>query len=337
MAVTAMNLVAITYVTKWLSGAMGGAASKMTGKAKSAMKGGASKASSAVSGGAGGAMAGGFMGGGDQTAVNNRFGGGVVAASGVAGGGGGRDEGRNSQTIDNSAPELEQSSLDQYGAAGLADTQSDRETYTEPSTESTESEERSGGDVEGRLDRLESEVGAEGEPSSGNSSLETEEFDGVLSDEKYLELADGNEEQAKYMKSRDEYLHEHVNTDGITEKLGKEGVKGTLSSAGSTVGGMVLGAPGALVGGIGGSVLGGAAERVIEAKDGTIRSGWNRTKSTAASVPGAVTSKGANMYSSAKEKVSMVGDQLGIDDSGDGESGSADKADNHELFEKEVE
>ncbi|QGN07852.1 hypothetical protein Hrd1104_11430 [Halorhabdus sp. CBA1104] len=135
MAVTAMNLVAITYVVKWLSGAMGGAASKMTGKAKSAMKGGASKASSAVSGGVGGGMVGG-MAGGDRTAVNNQFAGGPAPAAASAAGGGGRDE-RDSQTVNDTAPELEQTPMSALDNERLAegDSESGHQEYGSPESD----------------------------------------------------------------------------------------------------------------------------------------------------------------------------------------------------------
>ncbi|WP_181685387.1 hypothetical protein, partial [Halorhabdus salina] len=256
MAVTAMNLVAITYVTKWLSGAMGGAASKMTGKAKSAMKGGASKASSAVSGGAGGAggaMAGGFMGGGDQTAVNNRFGGGEPAMAGGGSGGAPRkEEASGSQTVSETAPELEQSSLDQYGAAGLADTQSDREKYTEPSTESTESDEGSEessvdltSEQEKRFNELEAEVRSEESDEAASYTP------GELTVEDAKSMTD-NEEMAETMYALDQKLASLSEPDEATA-MGKETAKGAVAGAAGAGAGQTVGA---VLGGVGGSVAG---------------------------------------------------------------------------------
>ncbi|WP_181685384.1 hypothetical protein [Halorhabdus salina] len=80
-------------------------------------------------------MAGGLMAGGDQTAVTNRFGGGVVAASGVAGGGGGHDEKSQSQTVSETAPELEQTPMSAVASDRLAESDSDREGYASPGSE----------------------------------------------------------------------------------------------------------------------------------------------------------------------------------------------------------
>ncbi|WP_158855341.1 hypothetical protein [Halorhabdus sp. CUG00001] len=265
MAVTAMNLVAITYVVKWLSGAMGGAASKMTGKAKSAMKGGASKASRAVSGGASGGMvggmSGGLMGGGDQTAVNNRFGGGSPAPAGAAGGGGGRDE-RDSKTVTDTAPDLEQSSLNQYGEGRLAEGQ--REEYTEPGREEYEepdadSGERSG-DVEGRLDRLESEVdaGSEEDPAASYTP-------GELTIDEAKSMTD-NEEMAKTMVAMDEKMASLSEPDESTA-MGQEAAKGAVAGAAGAGAGQTVGA---VLGGIGGSIAGPAGTVAGAALGGAI-------------------------------------------------------------------
>ncbi|WP_136688847.1 hypothetical protein [Halorhabdus amylolytica] len=170
MAVTAMNLVAITYVVKWLSGAMGGAASAMTGKAKSAMKGGASKASSAVSAGAGGGMVGGMTGGGDRTAVNNQFGGGSPAPAG-AGGGGGRDEEGQSQTVNDTAPDLEQTPMSALDSDRLVEGDSDWQGYTEPTT---------GGEY--ASPESESETSTEDDSASTESTESSEGSEESLSD-----------------------------------------------------------------------------------------------------------------------------------------------------------
>ncbi|QGN07850.1 hypothetical protein Hrd1104_11420 [Halorhabdus sp. CBA1104] len=159
----------------------------------------------------------------------------------AAGGGGGQDDSHDSQAVENTAPDLEQSSLDQYGEGSLGGGQGERE-YAEPSTD----EGSSGGDVEGRLDRLESEVSAESKDDPAESYTP-----GELTVDEAKSMTD-NEEMAKTMVAMDQKMASLSEPDESTA-MGQEAAKGAVAGAAGAGAGQTVGAA---LGGIGGSIAG---------------------------------------------------------------------------------
>ncbi len=210
----------------------------------------------------------------------------IDAETPTGGGGVGavQDEESQSQTVSETAPELDQSSLDQYGEGGLSGNR-DRGGYAEPSTGSTESEERSGGDVEGRLDRIESEVEA------GSPSSDIEKGESVVMDEQaYTELAGGDEQLAQQLQARDELLQEKLEGNS-SEGLSKTVSRKTVGAAAGMVVGTALGGPA-------GTLVGAAAGAAAERKSGPA---IEKGQTLATQLPSAVRSGFTTVESKASE------------------------------------
>ncbi|WP_158855343.1 hypothetical protein [Halorhabdus sp. CUG00001] len=106
--------------------------------------------------------------------------------------------------------------------------------------------------MEGRLDRLESEVGAEDEASEAESDESV-----VMDEQAYTELAGGDKHLAQQLQARDELLQEKLEgaqSEGLSKTVGRK----TAGAAAGMVVGTALGGPaGTLVG----AAVGAAAER----------------------------------------------------------------------------
>ncbi|WP_158855347.1 hypothetical protein [Halorhabdus sp. CUG00001] len=171
--------------------------------------------------------------------------------------------------------------------------------------------------MEGRLDRLESEVDAEDEASEAESDESV-----VMEKEAYMEMAGGDEQLAEQLEARDEMIESKLSDDstakGMTKEIAKQGVS---VAVGTAIAGSGLGAAGvagmalatgaqAAAGGIGGYM---AARSIDEGALGTFKEAKTAVTDSASAV--------------SEYTRDTVSEYYGTGGSGEGESGGGDGVD----------